>query len=368
MDQAVQPQGSHCAMNFTGTELIHTRNFYTQTGQTSIAFDCTIQSATGIYRFGVSGFTGMEFVLNNGQISYNNLFLGSYRAYEDFGMILQFSSGFMNVSQGGIPLIYGQPRPTGNINTVYFGRDDPASQAVFTFEVSGNNVPKYLIDTQGYLTSTGQTSVTGLFHNLGSYPIYVFDSTATNLQGLSLSSLTGNITNSGAFSFGSDYSTFDFTQPFVTTFHTNFGDAGAEFIVVDLRSLNNFVLLGNIADYSFNSSNVLNRTLSYQNFSGGVITNNFETYLYFNLSYITGTATGVFSGNWDLSTGIDQNSLISLRRVGNFSTGVISGAGVFPPNSSLNFQLNHLFGAGDTVLLNISGSGVVNPILQTLYN
>ena len=91
---------------------------------------------------------------------------------------------------------------------------------------------------------------------------------------------------------------------------------------------------------------------------------------------VSGNQAGVFSytrtftGAWDVLTGIDATSLVSLKRPGNYDDNTISGQGVFPANSSMIFQLVH---SGDRVntdgvALLISGLGILNPVVQSLYN
>jgi hypothetical protein len=66
---------------------------------------------------------------------------------------------------------------------------------------------------------------------------------------------------------------------------------------------------------------------------------------------------------------MDRSSLVSTKVPGQYNRFNVSGSGIFPPNSAVNFQVSHLAtGSNDTVKLIISGSQVTNPISQTLYN
>ena len=78
--------------------------------------------------------------------------------------------------------------------------------------------------------------------------------------------------------------------------------------------------------------------------------------------------TRTFTGSWDFLTGVDPDSLVSMKNLGNYTDVLISGTGIFPPNSTVNFQINHDESAFnvDGVRLIISGAEVLNPITQEI--
>jgi hypothetical protein len=159
---------------------------------------------------------------------------------------------------------------------------------------------------------------------------------------LTLAPLTGIINGSGtgAFSFGSDFSSFDFTQPILTTFNTNFSNIMVQFSITDMRAANAFVLLDTISDFSFNSSNLINRNLSYTNFSGGYQAN-FNTNLSFSLSLVNGqsgtagwTGNAIITGAYSCfgsgtSTGMGFTGVTSGTMTGLMTGFDYAGSGVF---------------------------------------
>jgi hypothetical protein len=104
--------------------------------------------------------------------------------------------------------------------------------------------------------------------------------------------------------------------------------------------------------------------LTYLNYSGGFVATDFNTNLTFQLRHVTGSET--FTGAWNLFTGNNVSSLVSLYSAGTYSTGLISGSGVFPPNSGINFQVTYSGISGNQAQLVISGGDILNPINQTL--
>lgn len=350
-------------MILTGTALTFKRNVYTQTGMFGFGLACTVDNTTGLYRFGVTGAQGaIEFTLLSGRISYQNQFVHAYRANEEFSVEAEFSSGRANVIRGGAPLIYGEPKATGMFDYFYFTRENVGMGADFDLQMSGSSVPSYYLTTQGYLTSTGQTAVTGWFVNQSPYPIRIFDSTIQSSADYSFGKLVGNVgaASSGAFAYTGDFSSIDLSQPILSTFATNFDTATILFTIIDATTLNRFIMLTAPSDLGFNSDNVLNRDVSWLNYSGGFAGADYPTDLVFRLRYATGLET--FTGVWNMFTGVDSSSLKSLS----FDTGLISGSGRFSANSSINWQVTYSGASGNAAQLVISGGLVSNPINSTL--
>lgn len=357
-------------MLFSGSELVVKRNFYTQTGNYGFAIDCTVDNTSGQYLFGLTGAAGtLEFKLESGRIYYNNQFIHSYKAYQEFSLEAQFTSGTYNIIKNNSALIYGGSKSTGHFDYFYFKRANASLGAEFNVQISGNNEPTYSITNQGYLLSSGQNAVTGYFSNQGAFPINIFNSNIQATQNYTFGKLVSNINggSSGSFAYSGNFDTIDISQPILTTFNSNYNDIDMLFTINDARSLNRFVYLTAPTDFTFNDSDILQRSVSYLNYSGGVPVTNYDANLYFSIKYVSGNN---FTGSWDLLTGLDIYSLKSLKRVGNFNGDTISGSGLFTPNSQLTMQIIHS-GSGsylDEVTLSISGLEVLNPITQNLYN
>ena len=365
-------------MQLTGTNLSTQRNFYSQTGVFGFSLGCTVDNTTGLYHFGVSGAQGaLDFTLQSGKMSYQNQFIHTYRANEKFLVRADFTSGHANVIRDGSPLIYGEPKNTGEFSTFYFNRENQGMGAIFDLEISGISFPQISVTNQGYLFSSGQNAVTGWFINQSLYPIRIFDNQnqASNLY--SYGKVVGVISgsNSGMFAYSGSLTTFDLTQPILTTFNTNFGDTSVLFSIIDVRSLALAIQITGPTDFSFNNTGILNRTLTYTNYSGGFASNNYNTNLTFALNYVSGSGnfsgySKTFTGSWDLLTGVDASSLYSAKLPGQYNTTSISGSGSFAPNSFMVFQVTHniLDANQDSSQLLISGQYVINPINQTLVN
>jgi hypothetical protein len=75
-----------------------------------------------------------------------------------------------------------------------------------------------------------------------------------------------------------------------------------------------------------------------------------------------------FTGSWDLLTGESPTSLVSVKTPSTSTDVLMSGSGLFPPNSYINFQVAYSPSGttSDAALLIISGVGVINPIYQVL--
>jgi len=279
-------------MQFTGQELTIKRNFYTQINDVGMSLECSVDNTTGVYHFGLSGLQGIvDFRLESGRMFFNNQFIHSYRAFQPFSLVAQIGSG-ANVIKDGAALVYGQPTNTGSFDYFYFQRDNAGMGAVFDLNISGDTTPSFSITDKGYLFSSGQRGVTGYFVNQGAFPIKVFNSNILATQNYTFGKLanTINVANTGIFAYSGDFNTIDFTQPILTTFNTNFGNLDILFTIVDTRTFDRFVLLQEIIP-SFNTSGVLNQDVNYLNYSGGFVTDAFNTQLYFSLGYISGSGT-----------------------------------------------------------------------------
>lgn len=304
-------------MLFTGTELTQKRNYYTQTGNYGFVMSATVDTTTGAYHFGLSGNAGtLDFRLESGKMYWGNEFIHSYKAYEEFTVEAQFSSGHANVLKNNSSLVYGLPKATGYFDYFYFTRASANMGAEFDVNISGNNAAVYSITTQGYLYSTGQNAVTGWLSNQGGFPLRVFNSEEQSSVIYDFGKLVGNVGagSSGSFAFTGDYNTLDFSEPILTTFATNYGDTEILFSIIDTRSFDSFVQLTAPTNFTFNSSNVLNRDVSYLNFSGGAVSDGFNTELTFVLGYVSG------SGRYHTQTGY------TVAGYGNFQlSGLVTG-------------------------------------------
>lgn len=366
-------------MEFTGTNLVLKRNIYPQTGNYSFSINCAVGSTTGKYFFGLSGNGNkIEFTMDSGKIYFDNKFIHSYRSNEEFSISADFTNSKINLSKNDAPLLYGQAKPTGYFEYFYFKRNDNSLGASFDLNVSGNNIPSYKIETNGYLLYSGQEAVTGYFINYSAFPITVFDSNIETAEPYTFAKL-GNVSASstGRFAYSGNFNLIDVTQPIFTTFNTNFGDSVILFTITDLRARDGFVLLQEIEDFSLDADDGLNIDVNYTNFSGGIGTTGFNTQLTFILDYVSGSGNFTVSGNnfnksftgaWVMMTGVTSASLYSMPIVINQAATRISGGSVFNPNSFINFQLNHVNSGtnSDSATLTISGDLVYNPISTTL--
>lgn len=309
-------------MQFTGKELVRKRNIYTQNANFGFAMDCYVDNTTGSYTFGISGTSGaFAFTLQSGRIMLANQFLCSYAANERFYIECQLTSDKYNVLKDQVPMVYGLGKTSGDFNYLFFSRENSSLFADFDFYASGQNEPNVAIDEVGYLLSSDQNAVTGYVRNLGSYPLQIFDSDAQNNQTLDFGKIYNTtVTGIYPFAFTGGFDQYDFSLPPLLDFNTNFADTTAvTFTIIDARSLNRFVFLQNISDYSFNSSDQLNRTLFYTNYSGGFVTDSFQTNLIFSLQYVSGS--GQFSTNSALG-GIPYSTTL----YGNFAqSGIVTG-------------------------------------------
>jgi hypothetical protein len=318
-------------MIFTGQELTLKRNFYTQTGCYGFVMSATVDTATGAYYFGLSGNGGViDFRLESGRIYYSNQFVHSYKPFEEFTIEAQFSSGHTNVLKNDSPLVYGMPKATGHYDYFYFTRGSTDMGGEFDVNISGNNAAIYSITQQGYLFASGQNSVTGWFTNQSEFPIHVFNSAEQSSVIYEFGTLAGNIPAgaSGAFTYSGDYETLDFSQPILTTFATNYGDAEILFSIIDARSYPYFVQITAPTDFGFNVENVLNRDVSYLNYSGGLITDGFDTRLTFLLGYVSG------SGYFTTLTGYSVPGYGNFVESGNVTGWVDNVTGSYPITGS----------------------------------
>lgn len=349
-------------MIFTGSELTVRRAIYTQTGVFGFGIACTVDNTTGAYRFGISGTSTLEFRLESGRLYYQDQFIHSYRSNEPFLLEAQFNSGRANVIRNGAALVYGDPKVTGVFDSFYFSRANGGMGGDFDLNISGQSIPTYTITSQGYITSSGQAGVTGWFTNTSTYPIRIFDSSIQASDNYTFGRLTGTIAGgaSGYFSYSGAFDTFDLSQPILTTFNTSFSDTSVLFTIIDATSDNRFITLTAPTDLTFNASDILNRDVVWLNYSGGFAGATYPTDLIFQLRYATGAE--VFTGVWNMFTGINSSSLISMS----FDTGLISGSGRFAANSSVNWQVTYSGLSGDAAQLLISGALISNPINSLL--
>lgn len=353
-------------MEFTGTELTLKRSFYTQSGYYGFVADITVDNTSGLYKFGLTGDGGLiEFKLSGGKLFYENQFISTYRSYVPFSIEGQFNSGYTNLIKDGEALLYNYPKTSGYVNYFYMTRQNDGMGATFDVDISGTSLPSYSITNQGYLLSSGQDKVTGYFVNLGAFPIKVFDTTTQETQNYTFDRLSSSINKNatGTFAYGAEWNDIDLTQPILTTFATNYQDISILFTIIDARTFSKFVYITGPTDFSFNGTGVLARDLTYINYSGGVATTDYDASLVFRLQYTGGPST--FSGVWSMSTGLTPNNLVPINQ---FDTNMISGSGMFSPNSYVSFVITHLITGSvvDSAYLTISGADVLNPITQIL--
>lgn len=76
----------------------------------------------------------------------------------------------------------------------------------------------------------------------------------------------------------------------------------------------------------------------------------------------------LFINSWSMSSGVNANALYSMPVFPNENQTRITGGGTFPPNTFINFQLNHINSGtnSDSARLTISGNLVYNPISGVL--
>ena len=355
-------------MQFTGTELVKKRNFYTQNNNFGAVVNFSVDSSTGRYELGVSGSSDFKLVLESGKIKYNDLFLHSYLPDNEYSLELQLTSGSFNLIKDSTPLVYGGTVQTGDYNYFYFKRGDTGINAEITFELSGANLPQYTIDQIGYWINSGQDTVTGNFANGGNYNINVFSSTTIGEQNLDYVPLTGVIAGgqNGKFKYSGELIDFDFSQPIFTIFNTNFGNTNVNFQLVNATTFDKLVLFDTISDYNFNSDDEINRTLTYTNYSGGVLVDNFNTPLTFKLEYVSGS--GEFTVD-DFAT----SAQFTANAYGNFlKSGWVTGVSVIPTgnldvtgNYTINFQRFQWATGASTGYFSGNGTGIGSGINYT---
>ncbi len=308
-------------MQFTGDQLFKKRNFYTQNGNFGVSVDFSVDNPSGKYEFGVSGTSNMALTLESGQIKYDGLFIQSYLPFNNYSILLEITDNKLNYIQNDNEIIYGSNKPTGDYNYFYFNRDSTGINAEFDFYLSGKNLPLYNVERLGLRFNSGQQEVTGNFMNLSGYDINLFNSTTQGMQNLSYSFATGFFGSgqSSKFKYSGDLNSFDYSQPITTWFYTNFGNVGVNFKIVDISTLNKFVLLDELPDFSFNTNNEINRQLFYSNYSGSNLTNLFNTDIIFKLDYLAG------SGSFTVDD-FAQSAHFSANAYGNFSeSGIVTG-------------------------------------------
>ena len=308
-------------MEFSGDQLVRKRNFYTQNGNFGLAVDFSVDNPSGRYEFGVSGSNLLSIILESGQVKYDGLFIQNYVPFNNYSALLEITNNKLNYTQNDSEVAYDLSKQTGDYNYFYFKRDNTGINAEFDFYLSGKNLPNYTIDKIGYWFSTGQREVTGNFTNQSGYEVGIFDSFAQGIQNLSYSFSSGFFASgqTSKFKYSGELAEFDFSQPIVTTFYTNFGTFDINFQIIDTSTLNKFVFLDEITDFSFNTDNEINRELFYTNYSGNLITDTFGTELIFKLEYLNGT--GSFSVN-DFA----ESAHFTANAYGNFlQSGLVTG-------------------------------------------
>lgn len=309
-------------MRFLGSSLSQKRNFYTQNNNFWFSASCLVNSTSGEYKFGISGDAGsLEFTMGSGKIYFKDKFVHTYNANKSFYIECALTKDTYNIMKDGIPMIFGDYKSSGNFDYLYMSRSSSSLIGNFNFNIYGQNSPNISISKKGYLFSSEQDAVTGYLNNNGSYPFRVFSSSATQSQDLFYSNPSGNILpNTGlSFIFSGIFTSFNFEQPVLVNFDTNFNTLSSEFYIVDTRSLDNFVFLQDINDFTFNYLNQVNRNLFYTNYSGGIQTYDFPANLSFTLNYITGS--GTFAAD-NIVDGIDY----STNLYGSFSeSGILTG-------------------------------------------
>lgn len=363
-------------MDFTGTALVLKRSIYPQTGNYSFDMTCAVDNTTGQYNFGLSGNGNViDFLMQSGKIYFNNKFLHSYRSNQEFSLSADFTSATTNVRKDDSALIYAYPKQTGFFEYFYFKRQNAGMGATFDVEISGNNIPSYVISQNGFLTTSGQLGVTGNFINYSNFPIKIFDSSIQSSEPYSFANLNNPVNGftTGKFVYSGDFSSIDFSQPIFTIFNTNFGDTNILFTITDLRAVAGFVLLDTITDFTLDANSGLNRDVNYTNYSGGFQTSNFNTQLTFVLDYVSGSGVfggynKSFTGAWNMMTGINLSALYAIPTMNDNAATRMMASGTFQPNTFVNFQLNHVPSGtnADATLLTISGALVFNPQSATI--
>lgn len=388
-------------MQFTGSELTLKRNFYTQTGNFGFGVSCNVDNTSGTYYFGVSGNQGnLEFKLESGKIYYQNQYIHSYIPFREFVIEASFSTGHTNIIKDETALVYGDPKETGNYDYFYFKRENNSLNAEFDLYVSGNNTPVYQIQEKGYLFTSGQNAVTGYFFNNGGFPINVFDSNINSDVSYNFGKLSSNISanGSGFFAFTGNFNEIDFSSPIITTFNTNFNDIEILFSIIDVSTLNKFVLFDDIDSFDFGPDSTLNRTLSYTNYSGGFITDSFNTQIQFILEYVSGSGnfstnnfvndipynttlygnfqeSGLLTGQYSVLTGnqnITGDYIIDFSEFSwatGLATGFFSGigTGIATGNGYTGLAVGSFTGLHTGIINNGSGIFYFNPVIVTGY-
>ena len=307
-------------MNFEDTELIKKRSFYSQTGFASILFNGYVDSLTGIYTLGVSGASQIEFVFSGGKIYQNGNHIHSYQPFREFALECQISSGSYNVAKDGAPLVFGEPKSTGAFDTFYITRNNLSDNLFYDLNVSGNTLPIYRLNPNGYLTVTGQTGVTGYFINQGNFPIRIFDSVSLTPDDIIFNKFSGSIAAgaTGLFDYAADFNEVSPNQSILTTFNTNFNDVSIFFNIVDLRNYNLFVLLNENLNFAFDSGNIASSLVFYNNYSGGV-QSDFPTHLSVKLDYVSGSGSNSTSN-------FNEGIAFQTTGYGNFKqSGILTG-------------------------------------------
>lgn len=284
-------------MIFTGLDLIKKRNFYTQSKNFGVIVNFSLDNASEKYEFGITGTNNISFICESGRITWNNLFIDSYLPYYNYSAFIDITESNINYSNNENNIFYGLEKETGAFEYFYFKRNKTEINADFDFYLSGDNKPNYEITNYGLLLNTKQNVITGKFFNYGDGKIRIFDSNSQGLQNLNYIFNKDEFQNGQYldFFYSGNISNFNFNEPIITTFYTNYGQTQINFKIINATSLEKSILLNQNSALRFNQNNVINRELSWINYSGDISTNNFNTELYFELSYVDGS--GEFLSN-----------------------------------------------------------------------
>lgn len=318
-------------MQFTGSELVKKRNFYTQNENFGVSVDFSLSDASKKYEFGLSGTNLVSLIFQSGVIKYNDLFVGSYLPNNDYSILIQLTNQKLNLIKDSSDLVYGMNKQTGDYNYFFFSRENAEINAEFDFVLSGQNLPKYTIESVGFLLTKESNEVVGKFFNQAENEIRIFNSTAQNTQNLSYEyQLTGIAPSSfSLFKFTGDYNFFDFSQTILTNFSTNFGDTSVEFQILDVSSLERAIIFDEISSYSFGENNSITRNLFYTNYSGGLASDSFNSDLEFVLKNINGT------GDFEVSDFAQAASFTGLALGSFLESGIVTGFATINTGNSL---------------------------------
>ena len=308
-------------MIFSGNELIKKRRFYSQSNNFGLVVNLSLDDPTGRYEMGISGDGVIKLVFESGKIMWNDLFVQTYQPLKNYLISFEITNSGINYKQNDSSVFYGLEKETGKYDYFFFSRENASMPASFDFSISGYSLPDYNIQDLGILFNSGQKEVTGLFSNIKGEDIKIFSSFAQGTQNLNYL-FSDDLFSSGqnsTFKYSGNFSEFDFSQPITTSFYTNFGNKQVDFKIVNATDLDRLVLLNDVSNYEFNSENKILKTISWNNYSGGVVTNNFNTEILLSLEYVDGS--GLFE-----SSDFADSAFFNEIGYGNFiESGLLTG-------------------------------------------